>query len=176
MTVRINADSGTSTIGRAIAGQYGLTCLETDDFYWETSDPPYRHARERSERQRRLIEALSGAPRWVLSGSLAGWGDVVVHLFDLAVFVTAPTAIRLERLRRREATQFGPRVLEGGDMYQEHQDFLAWASGYDAGREDIRSRRVHEDWLLRLPCPVVRVDGSEPVEAVCSQLAAAIAE
>lgn len=152
--------SGTSTIGRVIAEQHGLTYFDADDFYWEPSDPPYQQARERSERQRLLIERLSDTPRWVLSGSVSGWGDVVLHLFDLAVFVTAPTAIRLERLRRREEGQFGERVLETGDMSQNHREFLTWASGYDDGGIDMRSRRLHEEWLSRLPCPVIRVDGS----------------
>ena len=111
----------------------------------------------------------------MLAGSLVGWGDVAIGLFDLAVFVTTPTAIRLERLRIREATRFGHRVLEGGDMYQEHRDFLAWAFKYDDGPPDMRSRRLHEEWMSRLPCPVVRVDGSGSVEAVCTQLSTAIA-
>jgi adenylate kinase family enzyme len=167
--------SGTSTVGRAIAADCGLSCFEADDFFWEATDPPYRHPRERTERQRLLMEALSGTPRWVLAGSLAGWGDVATSLFDLAVFVVTPTALRLERLRAREANRFGSRLLETGDMYQQHQDFLVWASQYDDGGMDMRSRRLHEQWLLHLPCPVVRVDGSGAVETVCAQLSAAIA-
>lgn len=94
--------SGSSTIGRAIAEQYGLTYFETDNFFWQPTDPPYQQARERSERQRLLLERLSDTPRWVLSGSVSGWGDVVIDLFDLAVFVVTPTPIRLERLHHRE--------------------------------------------------------------------------
>jgi adenylate kinase family enzyme len=150
--------SGTSTFGRVIAEKYGLTHFDVDDFYWEVTDPPYVQARERSERQRLLSEALLGTPQWVLTGSLTGWGDDAIDLFDLAVFVTTPTEIRLERLRTREVSQFGDRLLENGDMYEEHRNFLTWASQYDEGSMDIRSRRLHEEWLLRLPCPVVRID------------------
>jgi cytidylate kinase len=167
--------SGTSTISRAVAEEHGLSCFEADDFFWEVTDPPFRQARKRSERQRLLIEALSGKSHWVLAGSIVAWGDVVIGLFDLAVFVTAPTAVRLERLRAREAARFGDRLLENGDMHQEHQDFLAWASQYDGGGIDMRSRRMHEEWVARLPCPVVRVDGAKDVRVVCAQLSAAIA-
>jgi adenylate kinase family enzyme len=167
--------SGTSTIGRAIAGEYGLACFEVDEFFWEATDPPYQQPRGRIERQRLLMDALSGTPHWVLVGSLAGWGDVAIGLFELAVFVATPTSVRLERLRAREASRFGERLLETGDMYQQHRDFLTWASQYDEGAMDMRSRRLHEEWLSRLPCPVVRVDGSKPIEAVCAQLSAAIA-
>jgi adenylate kinase family enzyme len=166
--------SGTSTIGRALAKRHGLTCFEADEFFWEATDPPYRHARERAERQRLLTEALSATPQWVLAGSLTGWGDVAISRFELAVFVTTPTALRLERLRARESARLGARLLESGDMYQQHQEFLTWASQYDHGGMDIRSRRLHEDWLSRLPCPVVRIDGSGSVDAACAQVCAAI--
>jgi len=167
--------SGTSTVGRAIADEYGFKHFEVDDLFWEATDPPYQRARERSHRQRLLIEALSSTPCWVLTGSLAGWGDIAIDLFELAVFVETPTAIRLDRLRAREASRFGGRLLETGDMYQQYRDFLTWASRYDEGPIDMRSRRLHEEWLSRLPCPGVRVDGSGSVEAICAQLSATIA-
>jgi hypothetical protein len=36
--------------------------------------------------------------------------------------------------------------------------FLAWAAGYDE-RLDVpeRCRKLHEQWLAALPCPVVRI-------------------
>jgi hypothetical protein len=40
----------------------------------------------------------------------------------------------------------------------------------------IRSRRLHEEWLLRLSCPVVRIDGSLPIEVSCAQVSAAMAQ
>ena len=169
------AGSGTSTLGRAIAEKYGLTCFEADEFFWQPSDPPYQQARERSERQRLLIDALTGTPRWVLSGSISGWGDVAIGWVDLVVFVLTPTAIRLERLRNREAARFGARLFETGDMHQHHRAFMTWASQYDEGSVDMRSRRSHDEWLLNVSCPVARVDGSLPVEVLCAQLSDTIA-
>jgi adenylate kinase family enzyme len=167
--------SGTSTLGREIAGRYGRTYFEADDFFWQPTNPPYQHVRERSDRQQLLIEALAGAPRWVLAGSVSGWGDVAIDFFDLAVFVITPTDIRLERLRVRESARFGNRLLETGDMHHHHKTFMAWASQYDEGSKDMRSRRQDEEWVSRLPCTVARVDGSLPVEVLCDQLSAAFA-
>jgi hypothetical protein len=54
----------------------------------------------------------------------------------------------MARLRRREHARFGKRILPGGDMYELSQVLLAWAASYDEGELDIRSRLLHEQWLL----------------------------
>jgi adenylate kinase family enzyme len=165
--------SGTSTMGRALAKSHGLAIFESDDFFWKLTDPPFQHVRERSERQRLLTEALSAESRWVLSGSICGWGDVAIRLLDLAVLVVTPTGVRLER--ERERRRFGERISSVGDMHQQHESFLAWASQYDDGSLDMRSRRLHEEWMKQLNCPVVRVDGSSPIETVLNQIGIAMA-
>jgi adenylate kinase family enzyme len=167
--------SGTSTLGREIAARFDLAFFEADDFFWLPTDPPYQRVLGRPQRQTLLMGALSGAPRWVLAGSICGWGDVAMGLFDLAVFVVTPTDIRLERLRAREQARFGERILEGGDMRQHHGTFLAWAAAYDEGSTDVRSRRMHEEWLGRLECAVMRVDGARPAGIALEEVSAAIA-
>jgi len=94
-----------------------------------------------------------------VSGSLCGWGDVAIPLFELVVFLWIPHDIRMERLRQREHERFGERILPGGDMYESPQAFLAWASSYDDGDVHIRSRRRHEQWLGTLPCPIICFEG-----------------
>jgi adenylate kinase family enzyme len=168
--------SGTSTLGRALAERHDMAFFDSDDFFWEKTDPPYQTPKEHTVRQKLMLDALQRCDRWICSGSLCGWGDDAVALFDLAVFLTAPTTLRLQRLRDREARRFGHRVAPGGDMYEQHRKFLEWASQYDDGSPDMRSRRLHEQWLLKLPCRVRRLDGSRPLDELCEQLAAEIAE
>ena len=126
--------SGTTTLGRALAGRLGFTHLDTDDFYWLPGDPPFQHVRERGARQALLGAALAREPGWVLSGSLCGWGDGFIPLFDLVVFLWIPPEVRMARLR--DVTLQPPE----------------------------RCRRLHEDWLAALPCPVVRFLDAAPVE------------
>jgi adenylate kinase family enzyme len=108
--------AGTTTLGRALAGR--LTCphLDTDDAFWLPSDPPCQRIRDRAERQAVLGAELTRYPHWVLSGSLCGWGDLFVPLFQRVVFLWVPP-------------------------------------------DDIpeRCRRLHEEWLAALPCPVQRI-------------------
>jgi hypothetical protein len=49
-------------------------------------------------------------------------------------------------------------------MYESSQAFLAWAASYDEGGVDIRSRRLHEEWLGMLPCPIICFEGEYTIE------------
>ena len=57
----------------------------------------------------------------------------------------------MERLHQREFERYGGLIMAGGDMYEQSQQFLAWAVSYDDGCLDMRSRRMHEQWLSMLP-------------------------
>ena len=156
--------SGTTTLGRALAARLQCSHFDTDDYFWLPTDPPYTHQRERTERQQLLMDDLTVQDSWVVSGSLCGWGDVAIPLFELVVFLSIPPDIRMERLRRREHERFGEQILPGGDMYEQSQAFLAWAASYEEGGVDIRSRRRHEHWLGTLPCPILCFEGAYTIE------------
>jgi len=147
--------SGTTTLGRALAERLQYPHFYTDDYFWLPTDPPFTHQRERTERQQLLMGDLTAYDSWVVSGSLCGWGDVAIPLFELVVFLWISTDVRMARLRRRGHERFGERILPGGDMDELSQAFLAWAASYDEGGLDIRSRRLHEEWLGMLSCPTI---------------------
>ena len=52
----------------------------------------------------------------------------------------------------------------GGDMYESSQAFLVRAASYDDGGLDIRSRRLHDQWLSTLPCPILCFEGAYTIE------------
>jgi adenylate kinase family enzyme len=156
--------SGTTTLGRALAERLQYLHFDTDDYFWVPTNPPYTRQRERPERQRFLMDDITAHDSWVVSGSLCGWGDVAIPFFELVVFLWIPHDIRMARLRQREHARFGKRILPGGDMYKSSQAFLAWAASYDDGGLDIRSRRLHEEWLGMLPCPILSFEGEYSIE------------
>jgi hypothetical protein len=156
--------AGVTTLGRALADALGLPHHDTDDYYWQPTDPPYRDMRAIPDRLRLMHELFLPRPSWVLSGSLDSWGDPILGLLDLAVFLLTPTEIRLARLRDREQRR-------GWD--DETNDFLEWASHYDDGIREGRSLPRHEAWLKTLRCPVLRLDGTHPVAVLVDQIVAA---
>ena len=152
--------SGTTSLAAELAGRYGHRHLDTDDFYWRRTDPPFREKRPPEERLASLRTTFQEAKRWVLSGSLCGWGDPLIPEFELVVFLLVPTPVRLARLRAREIERYGRQAIApGGALHEAHVEFLEWAGRYDTGDPEMRSRAMHEAWLAALPCSVVRLEG-----------------
>jgi adenylate kinase family enzyme len=166
--------SGVTTLGRALAERLRVPQLDVDDVYWLPTDPPFVEKRPVAARLELLGERLKGG-NWILSGSLVGWGDPLVPLFDLVVFIYAPVEVRLARLKSREAARYGAAIEPGGAMHKTSQAFLAWAARYDEPHFEGRSLAVHNRWLERLPMPVLRLDGltptAEQVDAVLARIA-----
>jgi adenylate kinase family enzyme len=127
--------SGTTTLGRALAAALASAHHDTDDYFWVPTTP-YQQKRDAADRLRLMHEVFLPRPDWVLSGSLTGWGDPLVPLFDLVVFLIAPAEFRVQRLRQRETRRFGAdAVAPGAWRYRATEEFIAWASDYDHGRE-----------------------------------------
>lgn len=158
--------SGTTTVGAALAGHFGLPHIESDDLFWIPTDPPYQYFHTEEVLHDLVQTHLISHDRWVLSGSPCKWGDALMPVLDLAVFLDVPADTRIARLKEREAKRFGDRIAEGGDMYESHVNFLAWSAAYDAGEISGRSRPKHEAWLAQLSCPVLQVGNKDFKEIV----------
>ena len=156
--------SGTSTIGKYISDKLGFYFMDTDDYFWQATDPPYTIKRNISERLSMMKKDINEHEKVVISGSLVDWGDELIPLFSLAIRVETDTNRRIERLMRREREHFGNRIDTGGDMYENHQEFLNWAAAYDDGGLDMRSKAKHDEWQMKLYCKHIIVDGSLPLE------------
>ncbi|MCS4295138.1 adenylate kinase family enzyme [Comamonas sp. BIGb0152] len=147
--------SGTSTLGRALAARTGMAWADADDFYWKPSHPPFQHKVDPAERLQRLLAYLAPHPGSMVSGSVCGWGSALEDSFDLVVFLSLPTDLRLARIEAREIARYG----------HANPDFLAWSAQYDQGLLPGRSRARHEAWLASRTCRVLRFEGDEEVQA-----------
>lgn len=49
-------------------------------------------------------------------------------------------------------------------MYETHCQFLDWASGYDTGGLDTRSKAKHDQWEKLLTCPQIILDGNKSLD------------
>ncbi|MEQ1759264.1 MAG: AAA family ATPase [Vicinamibacterales bacterium] len=146
--------SGTTTLGKALAEKLGAQHIDADDYYWLPTDPPYRDKRPADERLKLILNALSATPSSVVSGSVMGYGAKLEDSFTLIVFLLVETDVRLARLRARELRNLG----------SVDEAFLTWASQYEDGPPEGRSRARHEAWLASRSCPVLRLEGSGSVE------------
>lgn len=157
--------SGTSTLAEALEKELGFRHFDTDNYFWLPTDPPFEKKRPAEDRIRMIVEDISGADKWTLSGSLCGWGDVLIQYFDLIVYLWIPMEVRILRLIEREQIRYGKEAIEkGGARHSSFKEFIEWASQYDSGGMEIRSKVMHKAWLSSLECPVLRLEGDMTVD------------
>jgi len=164
--------SGTTAIAGVVCGKTGYRHFDADDYFWLPTENPFTAERPRETCLALLGNDLSSCGAWVLSGSLSGWSDVFMPLFDLVVFVYVPQEIRLERLKKREQERYGKRTLPGGDRYGETKAFLEWAAAYDSGTRNGRSLPRHNAWLEKITCPVLKITNDSLEDSVNTVLEA----
>jgi uridine kinase len=157
--------TGTSTLGKAFAEATGAQWLDLDDFYWLPTSPPFQVKRSKAERLALLVERIRESRDVVVSGSLMQWGREVEDGWDLIVFLSAPAAVRMGRLRAREMARYG----------SVNPAFLEWAQRYDDPSFTGRSRALHERWLAERSCRVLRLDAELPVPTLVGAISDASA-
>jgi adenylate kinase family enzyme len=155
--------SGTSTLGAALAERLGVPHHDSDSLYWTPTDPPFSTPRPPAERHALLCERLPTDGGWVFSGSALKWAGSREPFYELIVFLRLDPALRMDRLRRREAARYGARLEAGGDMAEASLAFMAWAESYDTAGPERRSLRAHEAWLARQTAPLLRLDSARPL-------------
>ena len=166
---------GVTTLGRGLAVALDGYALDTDDFFWVPTYPPYQVKRPPEERLRLLRDALPTDRPWIVTGICDSWAAALVPLFHLVVFLSVRTEVRLARLRDRERRLVGDAaVAPGGYFHANHQEFVEWASHYDAGLLPGRSLPRHERWLATLTNPVLRLNGELPVADLVAAVVAYI--
>lgn len=161
--------SGTTTLGRALAGQLGIPFFDADDYYWAPAEMPFTVKRSIPERHALLLPDLKGHESWVLSGSMVSWAAPVLPLLQAAIYVYCPSEERISRLWARERERYGSRIEPGGDRHQATLDFIEWAQGYDSGVFEGRSRVRHESFMSSLTIPVLRLSSLDSKESMLSQ-------
>lgn len=117
----------------------------------------------KEEKISNLMGAVQKAEEFVMAGSMNSFHEYFDPMFRLAVYLTADAKVRVTRIHEREQEEFGDRILPGGDMYEEHQQFLNDAANYD-GDASACNKSQHELWLNQIGCPVLKLDGGDSLE------------
>lgn len=156
--------SGTTTLAKALSKKTGYCHFDTDDYYWIPTDVLFTQMRNIEERQELLKIDLGNTSEWILSGSLCGWGDIFISHFELVVYLSLPKEVRIRRLIEREKQRYGAEIEQNGKRNKLHNDFVEWASKYDEAGTQMRSKNLHDIWLSKLPCPVLKIQGDKTIE------------
>ena len=150
--------SGTTTLASALCKELKYTHFDSDDYFWKTK---FTEPRPRDERLQKLYQDLSHTDQWILSGAVIDWGNPLIPLFDLVIFISVDNAIRMERLKLREQKRYGKEIEPSAAKYKEFCEFMDWANLYETGGMEVRSRMQQKEWLHGLSCKVLELDGEK---------------
>ena len=99
---------------------------------------------------------IRGARRFVFAAVKGDYGEKLLTKLDYVVLIEVPKETRMERVKMRSAKKFGDRIQEHGDLADKEN---SWFSVVNSRPENFVT-----EWLERVPCPVIRIDGTAPVE------------
>lgn len=149
---------GKSTLGRALAEKIGFYFIDNENLYFSNSntDEPYMNPKSRQDVERLLVEEVSKHPNFVFAAVKGDCGNEIIPMYDYVVLIEVPKRVRSYRVRNRSFQKLGNRMLIGGDLYNQEEAFF----------QMVESRRDDyvENWLKTVKCPIIRVDGTKPIE------------
>ena len=150
--------SGKSTICHELADVLNYRRIDVEDYYFLDSAIPYTKSRTREEVKKLMLDDIKFYQNYVLSSVGCDWGSEIVSTYRLAIILYAPLQVRLERIKQREITRFGNRVLEGGDMHESQKRFHDMVKSRSA--ENIKEQ------ASSLDCPVLEINSTLPVKEI----------
>ena len=150
--------SGKTTLGKSISEKLSWTFLDSDDYYWEKTNPPFQTKIPLEKRNKNLKTDFNNNKNVVTTGSLCTWSKYWDSAFDLGVFLRLPKTIRMNRLKNRELERYGEGLKTNLALKEKSKAFLQWAEKYDDEKTEGHSINQHRNWIKVLDCPVIELN------------------
>ena len=150
--------TGKSTLGKALAEKLHFYFIDNEDLYFPKIDPAYVYAapRTREEVEKLLLREIKKHENFVFSSVKGDYEETIYSFFQYAVLINVPKNIRIERVKNRSFQKFGNRMLPGGDLYEQEERFFDLVKS--------RAENTVEKWVQSLNCPIIKIDGTKPIE------------
>ena len=155
--------SGKTTIGRELGRVMNFKHMDIEDYHFRKSEIPYSNPRTCDERLDLMLSDIKKYHSFIISAVMGNFGEEILSMYKLAVYITAPLEIRIKRIKQRQHNKFGKRICKDGDMYEQQLEFLNFVAS--------RSVSPIEQWKETLTCPVVCVDGLEDYKKTAVSIA-----
>lgn len=150
---------GKSTLGKALAKKLHFHFIDNEDLYFPKTDDHYIYAspRSREEVEKLLWGEIRAHENFVFASVKGDYGESIYPFFQYAILIEVSKDIRIQRVKNRSFQKFGERMLLGGDLHEQEEKFFDFVKS--------RSENTVEEWVQSLKCPVLRIDGTKPIES-----------
>ena len=150
--------AGKSTLGKALAEKLGFHFIDNENLYFPKTDPLNLYAipRTHKEAELLLIKEITVHENFVFASVKGDYGESIYPFFQYAVLIDVPKDIRIQRVKNRSFQKFGNRMLPGGDLHGQEENFFNFVK--------FRTESVIEEWVQSLSCSIIRVDGTKSIE------------
>ncbi len=150
--------TGKSTLGKALAEKLHFHFIDIENLYFPKTNPNYIYAspRTREDVEERLLCEIRTHENFILASVKGDYGEELYSFFQCAILLDVPRDIRLQRVKDRSFQKFGNRMLSGGDLFEQEEKFFRLV--------ESRNEDAVEEWVKSLKCPVIRIDGTKPID------------
>lgn len=150
--------AGKSTLGRALADKLGFYFIDNEHLFFDRSsnDEPYTNPRSHEDAIELLMANVLNNPDFVFAAVKGDYGKDIIPLYNYVIVIEVPKEMRLERVRNRSYSKFGARMLKGGDLYEQEENFFRFI--------ESRENDYVDNWIETLNSIVLRIDGTKPIE------------
>lgn len=150
--------AGKSTLGKALAEKLHFRLIDIETLFFPRTDCDYVYGFSRTceEVEEILKREVEMQENFVLASCKGAYRNAIGFHFQYIVWLDAPKDVRLQRVKHRSFRKFGDRMLPGGDLHEQEERFFAAVSA--------KEETAAEEWLKSVSCPVLRLDGTKPVE------------
>ena len=150
--------SGKNTLEKVLAKKLHFHFIDNENLYFPKTDKnsTYAFPRTREEVEKLLWSEIRAHENFVFTSVKGDYGETIYPFFQYAVLIDVPKDIRIWRVRNRSFQKFGERMLIGGDLHEQEEKFFDFV--------EAQPENTVEEWVQSLKCPVLRIDGTKPIE------------
>ncbi|MDR1465330.1 MAG: AAA family ATPase [Oscillospiraceae bacterium] len=155
--------SGKTTLARELAQMLRFNHMDIEDYAFQDATIPYSSPRPRSECITLMLDCIAAHDSFVLSSVTGAFGAEITAMYVLAVHLTAPAELRVQRVQKRAQELFGERMQPGGDLAEQERKFIDFVAS--------RSLEPIEQWAKTLVCPVVCMESTASIKEMAAEIA-----